>query len=246
MSVEDKDEKPESSHILRHRALVPDDAISPGDAALIDAIDHHVQQHIGSVDVVFDEIVSPYVHVDIHHVPPRPEQPFHVLVTSGMSEMPMMTPEPMEEYRYAEVLVCLPPEWPVTQEAFQDERNYWPIRALKRLARLPHEFSTWLGWGHTVPNGDPPQSFASNTELCGMLVLPSLSLPEEAFRMELSDGRTIHFWSLVPVHADEMALKLKKGTEALLPLFDRHGITDVIDPSRSSVVGRRRLWPFRS
>ncbi|MFQ8729788.1 MAG: suppressor of fused domain protein [Enterocloster bolteae] len=25
--------------------------------------------------------------------------------------------------------------------------EYWPIRLIKYLARFPHEYSTWLGWG---------------------------------------------------------------------------------------------------
>ena len=30
--------------------------------------------------------------------------------------------------------------------------RFWPIQMLKFLARFPHEYKTWLGWGHTIPN----------------------------------------------------------------------------------------------
>jgi hypothetical protein len=227
--------------IRRYDDPVPDDAPSPGDSELINAVDGHITKWIGAVDVVYHEIVSPYVHVDIHHIPPSEDHPFHVLVTSGMSEMPMTTPEGAEEYRYAELLICLPPEWPLTEAAFEDERHYWPVRWLKMLARFPHQYGTWLGWGHTMPNGDPPLPFTEGTKLCGMLILPSISLPEEAATLELPDGRTVHFWALYPLYDEEMAIKLRKGAQALLPLFEKHNVSDVVDPTRVN-VGTRRWW----
>ena len=50
---------------------------------------------------------------------------------------------------------------------FETPGGYWPYRMLKELARLPHEFDTFLWKGHTVPNGDPPQPYGPNTPAVG-------------------------------------------------------------------------------
>jgi hypothetical protein len=56
----------------------------------------------------------------------------------------------------AELVMALPAEWPLEQSELEDESNYWPLGLLKMLARLPHEFETFVWFGHTIPNGDPP------------------------------------------------------------------------------------------
>jgi hypothetical protein len=215
---------------------VEDDAPSIGDPELIARIDEHVTRHIGVVEDVFHEFSSPYVHLDVHHVAPTAARPYHVLVTSGMSEMPMNTPAAAERFRYAELMVCLPSWWCVSDGAFRDERWAWPVRWLKMLARMPHEYATWLAYGHTIPNGDPPAPLASNTDLSAILLVPPVSLPVVAHQLQLDSTRTVHFWTLVPLHTDELSLKLSDGMEALLPLLDAGGITEIVDPGRKSVV----------
>jgi hypothetical protein len=75
-------------------------------------------------------------------------------------------------------VALLPPDWRISEEAFQDESWYWPVRQLKMLARLPHKYRTWLWLGHTVPNDDPPEPFAPSTELCcSLLTLPLSTAP---------------------------------------------------------------------
>jgi hypothetical protein len=238
-------QEPESSGgpIYPHDEAVPDDAPSGGDPRLIERVDAHIGKHIGPVDQVFHEMVSPYVHVDVHHVPPAADRPFHALVTSGMSELPMTTPPGAEAFQYAELIVLLPPAWPLSQEAFEDEANYWPVRWLKQLARLPHEFGTWLGYGHSIPNGDPPVPFAPTTKLSGMLLATAVSLPEAASELRLDDERSVFFWTVIPLYAEEMELKLRKGADALLDKLANAGITDIIDPTRPNVAVRR-FWPF--
>ncbi len=61
----------------------------------------------------------------------------------------MNVPSALDEYElyYAELMIDLPPEWLVQDD---DENNYWPIRWLKILARLPIDSDTWLGYGHTI------------------------------------------------------------------------------------------------
>lgn len=159
-----------------------------------------------------------------------------------MSDAPMTVPEELHELRFAELMVTLPADWSLDQEDWQDESQFWPIRWLKMLARFPHEYDTWLGFGHTVPNGDPPEPFADNTKLCCLLVLPSPTVPEEFHTLKTSGDKEINFYSLVPLYREEMDLKLHQGADQLLDLFDAHNIQDIIDPSRKNVA--KKGWKF--
>lgn len=227
------------STIYRHAE--PTAWAPPAEELALEAVSAHIERHLGPVTRVFHEIVSDTVHLDVHIVGPSADLPFVRLVTSGMSDLPMATPDD-EVPRHAELMVTLPADWRLDEADLQDERWYWPVRLLKTLARLPHKHATWLGWGHTIPHGDPPAPYAPGTALCGAIILPSL-LTDPAFHLlEGADGRRTAFYSVIPLHEDEMELKLREGTDALLERFDRRRVTDVIDPARRSVMRRRFLW----
>lgn len=244
MSAEEEDLAPEA-RIYHYEAPGEPGECVAGDTDVIEAVAAHIERHVGPVDNVWHELMSTYVHVDVHHVPPTPERPFHVLATSGMSERPMRTPPELpEDWRHAELLMCLPSDWPLTQEVFTDERHYWPVRWLKTLARFPHEYGSWLGYGHTVPNGDPAEPLGPGTELAGLMIVPPLLLGDDVHRLTLADGRVVRFWSVVPLYVAEMEFKLRKGADALLERLDEAGVTDLVDPTRPNVAARRSWWPF--
>lgn len=216
---------------------------APHGEECIEEISAHIERYIGKVDSVFHEILSDTVHIDVHHVKPTPERPFHTLVTSGMSDLPMAVPERAGAPRHLELMATLPDYWQIGAEAFEDERWYWPVRQLKFLARFPHKYATWLGWGHTLPNGDPAEPYADNTQLSGILILPSVNVPEAFHSLPVTAEKTIAFMSIVPLYEEEMNLKLRKGSDALLARFDRHGITDIIHEDRKN-AGRKRFGLF--
>ncbi|SPZ05095.1 Suppressor of fused protein (SUFU) [Pseudomonas luteola] len=212
---------------------------APHGEECIEEISGHIERHLGEVSWVFHELISDTVHIDVHYVKPTPERPYHTLVTSGMSDLPMNVPEQVDATRFMELFVILPEEWLVDQEAFANEAWYWPIRQLKYLARFPHKYDTWLGWGHTIPNGQPAEPFADNTQLSGVILLPSLNVPQDFFRLEINPEKTIEFYSIVPLYEEEMNLKLARGTDALLERFDKHGISDIIQTNRRNVCKKR-------
>lgn len=235
---------PSGAPVLRHTERTVPPKFAVGDAEHIDAISQHIETFIGPVEMVFHELVSDLVHIDVHHVLPTPERDFHTLITTGMSERPMTVPDGAEEFQFAELMVCLPPSWKLTREDFTDEDNYWPIRLLKTLARLPHEYETWLGPGHTIPNGgEVPQPYASNTQFCCAMIVPAVRFGREFVRCGLPDGRLVNFYSVWPLLADETEFKLKHGYDELLDRLLSRGVTDLIDVSRRSAT-IRRWWPF--
>ncbi len=229
--------------MLRHAARR--DGFTPAaESAATEEIAAHFAKHFGEPASVFHEIISDLVHIDVHIIRPTPERDHWTLFTTGMSDLPMTVPEGAEDHRFAELMVALPREWQVDALAVTPppadlERWYWPIRWLKQLARLPHEYRTWLGFGHSIPNGDPPQPFAPETKLCGWLVLPPITVPEDARTVALADGRTVNLYVLHALYLEEMSLKLNKGTDALLDAFDGARVGEVLDVARPSSVKRK-------
>ena len=201
-----------------------------------DEICDHIEKHVGTIDMVFHEILSDQVHIDVHWVKPTKEKPFHTLITSGMSDKPMQSPDGVEGWDYSELCICLPEDWKVSEEDFKDDTNYWPIHWLKFLARFPHEYNTWISYGHTIPNGDPALPFAENTELNTMVLLPSLMFGQEFQSLKIDDNKTINFFSLIPLYTSEVELKLKEGVEALFDGFVEYNISDIIYIDRPNTV----------
>lgn len=208
--------------------------VASGDSS-IEEISNHIEKHVGKVDMVFHEIISDKVHLDVHWVKPTPERPFHTLITSGMSDKPMNAPEGMEDAKYAELSICLPKDWKISEEDFKDENNYWPIRWLKYMARFPHDYNTWLWWGHTVPNGNLAEPFAENTNLDTMLLLPGVMF-EKGYHQLVLPHKTISFFALIPLYKEEVELKLKEGVEALFEGFNKHQVSDIFQLDRPNTV----------
>lgn len=232
--------------IYRHEDRERDFEFAAGDSENIDRITEHIESHVGPVANVFHELLSDLVHIDIHIVEPTPERNCYTLVTSGMSDRAMSAPEEYSDLKFSELLIALPHDWPMSEDGWKDEANYWPIRMLKFLSRFPHEYQTWLWAMHTIPNGNPPEPFASNTEMNGVILLPPITLPDAFGELVIDAEKTIHFHSVIPLHPDEMDLKLQKGAEALFDGFDQHGVSEILDPNRKSVATRKRSWfPFK-
>jgi hypothetical protein len=229
------------SPIYRHGEELP--WAAPKGEEFIEQISAHIEKYLGPVETVFHELVSDKVHIDIHFVKPTADFPYVRLVTSGMSDLPMRTPDDDRVPKYTELLITLPPDWKLAQSDMEDERWYWPIRLLKVLARLPHQHETWLGWGHTVPHGDPPGPYAANTKFCGVVVLPSATVPPQFDTLTIEGVKDIVFYSVVPLYEREMNLKLRSGLDAMLAGLARHEVSDIVDLKRKDTTAKRfGLW----
>ena len=240
MSQEEETTK-SGAPIYRHQERESGRQAPSDEGRNLEAIDRHVQQHIGEVATVLHEIASDLVHVDVLYVAATPERPYQVFVTSGMSDLAMTTPEGVESFDRAELLIVLPESWPVTSESVHDENWYWPIRWLKYVARLPHQYKTWIGWGHTIPNGDPPESIA-NTGFVGVMASLPYWLSEDFHQLKADSGDTVRFYHLVPLYREEMELKLDLGAEELEERMDKAKIGFAIDTGRPNVAKRKRWF----
>ena len=199
-------------------------------------LEAHITQHLGKIATVYPETEAgaDLLQIDLYLVAPTRRCPYYTLITAGMSDQPLHTPADASESQYAELMLCLPAEWSLSQADLQDEANAWPLHWLKKVAQLPHVTKTWLGWGHTLANGDtarfPLQ--APNTKFSALLLLSPV-LPSEDFQeLYINEHKTINFWSLIPLYAEEMNYKLDYGLERLVTRFDEQCITELLDLKR--------------
>jgi Suppressor of fused protein (SUFU) len=226
------------SEILRHKAR--EGGFEPafgGDDAASRAVEEHFARHVGEAEHVFHEIISHLVHIDVHVVPPTNGRDVFTLFTTDMSDRPMNVPDGYDGPKLAELMIRLPRSWQLSQSDFENERWYWPVRWLKTLARLPHEFDTWLGTGHTIPNGDPAEPLGPGTRMSGFIMLPPVSLPEHVVK---TPRGPLSVLAMVPIYADEMDLKLRGGASALVDRFAAANVSDMIDIERASVAARKK------
>lgn len=237
---EENKTSPSGAPIWRHESKDRDFAVPQEHARHLEEIEAHLEKHIGPVESVFHELVSDLVHLDVLYIAPTRKRPFAVLATSGVSDLPMTVPEGMEEFNRAELLIALPENWINSGEAFRDESNYWPTRWLKYLGRLPHEYDTWIGEGHTIPNNSPPEPIA-NTNFVGVMLSSPYWLDEDFRKLVAKNGDVVSFYELVPLYAEEMDLKLEKGSDELERRFEKHNIGHVLDIDRRNVA-KSKSW----
>jgi hypothetical protein len=209
---------------------------APESAGRADAIAAHVERYIGPIRQVLSDTHADHP-VDVLRIEPTEERRYHTLITSGMSDRAMSVPSGSKAPRYLELMCTLPKTWDLA--ASGGTEGDWPLRELRRLARLPQETNAWLAWGHTVPNGDPPRPFARDTKLCGVIIVPSLMVPRLFYELAIDD-RTVTFYSIVPLYKEELSLKEEIGMEKLLERLIDRDVDDVIQPRRRNVA--RKLF----
>jgi hypothetical protein len=231
---------PSEGPIYAHPPRSKDFELAIGDGDNIEHISNHIEQYIGKIATVWHEIISDLVHVDVHWVQPTLERPYHTLVTSGMSDKPMTVPNGAEEFRYAEVMLCLPDDWPISEEAFKDERNYWPVRLLKATARFPHEYDTWVCFGHTVTNGNPPEPYHPSAKFDGILLSVPMLVEKEFWTLDTPEKK-IRFYSIIPLYSQEMDFKVKQGADTLIDKLCELEISELLNIKRKNVC-KRGWW----
>ena len=133
--------------------------------------------------------------------------------------------------------VLLAAEWDILTgyetDADVPDRLWWPVRLMNYLARFPHEFKTWLGWGHTLPNSADCVPYDESTKLCGAM-LGALQENISMFRTE--DDTQINMYCVIPLYKEEMEYQKAAGTEALMQkLSVLNGYGMIVFPDRPNV-----------
>lgn len=244
--MDEKEKTKGGQPVYRYEAVERDWSAPELDEAIRTGFEKHLDHFFGEGEVaVWHELVSDLVHIDVYMAKPTEQRPFCTLITSGMSDLPMTLPDAIDEseradYERAELVMCLPPDWPLTQEAFEKPENYWPIGLLKMLARLPHDHKTWLGWGHSIPNGHPAEPFAG-TQFTGVVLGPPVDLPQDfwSFQVEVQGKQQpVSLYGVFPVYTEEMEYKInsERGADALFEKFSPFEVSLMVQVNRPNVI----------
>ncbi|MFN9757433.1 MAG: suppressor of fused domain protein [Planctomycetota bacterium] len=224
----DEDLPPDASDPGKpRRGLTP-----PSGASHLDDITAHVERCFGPVRRVLHEVVSDHVHVDVLIAEVAEDHPYVTLVTSGMSDLPM--PSQDGGPTRCEVMIRLMADHPLSQEAFADEANYWPIRRLKMIARMPHLLGSSFAAGHTIAT-NPPEPLHPGSEFCALGLVEPLDPGARTIRTK--DGLEITLLQVVPMYREELAWKLQQpAIGALAELYDAESFR-IADAGRAKLRG---------
>lgn len=219
MKLFDKFKKSESMYLYSEKEL--------------DEYEKFIMDNFGEYQEVFHEIVSPDIHLDIIIIPPTKENNYYKLITMGMGAYKMNVPDELKEYELerAELVLYLPPTWNIKSNK---EEDYWPIRYLKILARIPLNCNTWLGLGHTVSSNENNDAFAKNTNFCSILLLNGINKNYETLDLKLKNVKKINFYQLFPLYLEELNYKQENDFGMLLDLFDDDDIVPIINIERKN------------
>ncbi len=179
---------------------------------------------IGPYDTVSHEIMPMVPHIDVYIHPPTDKRPFYTLASGGMSDLPMQIP-PHVDRSYARREIILYCETP--------EEDY--INMVRYFARFPFRYSTWLGHGHTIPNGDPPAPIFEDSAMVAVILLATIVHPDNQLATYVTfEGDPVEFLWPVPITQAEVSYKLEHGTNSLLDKFDQYNHPIVLRRTRQS------------
>ena len=180
----------------------------------------------GPIETVSHEVLTLSPHIDVYIHPPTERRGFTTLVTGGMSDRRMNAPPQVRwEARRTEILL------------YVSEVKEEYLGLLRYFAHFPFDLDTWLGHGHTIPNGQPAAPLFDHSELDSALLIHTIVRPDNTLPQELViDGDPVSFLWLVPLTMAECDLKLREGISAVLDLFDRMKHPILLDERRRSYV----------
>ncbi|MFW9973277.1 MAG: suppressor of fused domain protein, partial [Candidatus Odinarchaeota archaeon] len=196
----------------------------------------HIEKYIGKIEKSIHDQKFDRAPLSIHIIPKIYNQDYSALVTSGLSYSPMFPPDAMEFFKYSELLIKLPLDWPLPIDKIKDDEFLWPISELLSLMMYIHSNQQWFSDMHTYGNGNPPFPFAKNTELCGFLFMfPLISFPPEFCELKIDEFKSVIFLQLVPLYKEEMDFAITESSEKLLERIERGEIPDHVDIHRENI-----------
>jgi hypothetical protein len=222
-----KKKAPDGSSIIRHDHVETQIGVTPGSSEFARMRESVYERLFGKPLSVSHELLPLIPHIDVYTFKrSQGDKIVYSLVTGGMSDLQMTLPRGTTEAprRVELIFYCSEP---------RDEY----IATLRWVAHFPYDSKSWLGHGHTMPNGNPPAPFWGSTELDTLLFMPPIVKKDQTLPSELNlGGDPVHFLWVVPLTTAECNLKLERGFDAILNLFQLHRHPHVFDPHRKSYV----------
>jgi hypothetical protein len=227
-----------ADYLRAHGAVMPDAHVPQAKATAADEVIAFFQKRFGEVDrEALSEIVPTSEYpVAIHRIGPSGSRNSQLLFTTGMSDESMRAPANGQEYRFAELLIELPSDWPLSQQAFTNANHRWPIDWLRKVAAYPRQEKTWLGGPFAImSNGEPPAPFAPG---CGFTAMLLLSGYDDVGPIKLQSGKLVQLYTLIPLYTEEKELEQREDLPELFRRLDGFGVGRLVNISRPNVAAR--------
>ena len=223
-----KKKAPDGTNIIGHENFETQLGVTPKAAEFRQLRQAVYEKLFGAALSVSHEVLPIVPHIDVYTFKrSQGDREVYSLVTGGMSDLEMALPRRAEKdvpRRVELIFYCSEP---------RDEY----ISTLRFLAHFPHGSKSWLGHGHTMPNGNPPEPIWGTTELNTFFFLPPIVKKDQTLPTELKlEGEPVHFLWVVPLTTAECNFKLTRGFDAMLNLFQQNRHPYVFDPHRKSYV----------
>ena len=226
-----KKKAPDGTHIIRHDSVERQIGFARDTGESVQIREAAYERLYGKPESVSHELLPQIPHIDVYTIKrilkkAAGNEEFHVLMTGGMSDLRMRVPRAAGDaaHRVELIFYCGEP---------RDEY----IETLRWIAHFPHDSKSWLGYGHTMPNGNPPAPFWGSDTLDTLVFLPPIIMKDQNLHEELSlSGDPVSFLWVVPLTTAECNFKLQNGFDALLDLFGKNKHPYVFDPKRASYV----------
>lgn len=195
------------------------------------ALSEHYERYFGtSLEMIYHEIKSEKIHLDVYIYPPTPDRPFITAATVGMSALPLRQPDSDEsdehdeadEHKHdkadrAELIMYLDPNWD-----FGLNYGYVPLLVLKFIAKYPHVTNTTFGLGLSF---SIPDDFVIEGSLLTDVYAESPLLENlegevsDFFHLDLPGASPCHIYWLVPITMAECYVKRTEGAKVIRELL---------------------------
>ena len=224
----DKEKAPDGTNIVRHENIEIKLGVTPETAGFLQARESAYERLLGKPLSISHEVFPLVHHIDVYTFRrSQGDKDVYSLVTGGMSDLEMKLPPDADRdfpRRVELIFYC-----------FEPREEY--ISTLRQLAHFPHATKSWLGHGHTIPNGNPSVPLWGGGELDTLFFLPPIVEKDQTLPLELNlGGEPVHFLWVVPLTTAECNFKLTRGLDAMLSLLEQNQHPYVFDPQRRSYV----------
>lgn len=198
--------------------------------------DHFCKFFLNSEIKVFHELESRDFHLDVYIIKPIADRNMNytILMTNGMSSVPLTTPQE-DCAKYIELCMLLPPGWFSKSDDWNKLEKIWPVGYLKNIARCLAKNNTWSGFGHTIK---APEPMIGSMYVSSMLI-KSKTLPHDFQKINCGNN-TIEVFTLFPLYLEELKYKFENGTDPLLALLIKEYVSDILNKKRINVCKQKR------
>ena len=216
---------------------------------LREAVDTHLASHIGDHETAYcdeegwaGQSSEDGPPVDVLVVPPEGERRFAYVATFGcaLASLGNETYRDMGVERRVEFVLAA--QQPEDHEESHKSLNL-AANTVRQFAKMVHLNGVTVEPGETVAFSNEPRPIYDEAEFCGFVFMPP-RLPgpgfEELYPSNAGLGEPLRYVAPVPIHEAELEFGIMQGSAALVELFMRAGVTEMIDMGRPCLIKTRQ------